>query len=223
MLGGGRCSDEINNGSILLNPNPGGVGRVFAIDDKSVLFPTIYDVKLENAGGTQVIDFPNYSISLLDVLTSEAVYFDGPNARAANGGNRVSLFAPATYDQGSSISHLAETYNGTADALMTYSLPLGESIHDPGTVAIGILEDLGWPINQNCFPTYVYVNKQFLGPEQGTIINPYRTLEKAHQESTNGSTIFFLSQGVHDEPNGQVLNRKVLLRLANGGIPVIIR
>jgi hypothetical protein len=42
-------------------------------------------------------------------------------------------------------------------------------------------------------------------------------------ESTNGSTIFFLSSGGHDEINHQLLNRKVLLRLANGGNSVLIK
>ena len=106
---------------------------------------------------------------------------------------------------------------------MTYSLSAAESIHDVGAVTIGIFEDLGWTINQNCFPTYLYVNKNFGGFEQGTVTNPYRTLELAHDQSTNGSTIFFLSSGVHDETNNQLLNRKVLLRLANGGSPVTIR
>ncbi|NND34876.1 MAG: hypothetical protein HKN76_19980 [Saprospiraceae bacterium] len=199
------------------------IGRSFTIDDEKVLLPTNFDIKLENAGGTKVTAFPNYSLALLNVLRSGAVYFDGTKARAANGGNRVPLYAPDTYDQGSSISHLAESYNGSPHALMTYSLPAAESIHDLGAVTIGILEDLDWPINQNCFPTYLFVNKDYGGIQQGTILNPYQTLELAHDQSTNGSTIFFLSSGVHDETNNQVLNRKVLLRSANGGNTVIIR
>ncbi|NND06761.1 MAG: hypothetical protein HKN87_10310 [Saprospiraceae bacterium] len=199
------------------------IGRDYTIDNESELLPTIFDRKLEEAGGTKITTLPNFSNQLLSALTSELVFFDDMHARAANGGKRVPLYAPTIFDQGSSISHLAESFNGTVNALMTYSLAAEESIHDPGPVNIGILEDVGWPINQNCFPTYLYVNKNFVGVETGAILNPFKSLEKAHEQSTNGSTIFFLSSGVHDETNDQLLDRKVLLRLANGGSSVIIR
>lgn len=199
------------------------IGRLFNIDETPTLFPTIFDISMENAGGTSLVNIPNFSTILLQALTSEAVYFDATHARAANGGVRVPLYAPSTFDQGSSISHLDESFNGTVNALMTRSLAYGASIHDPGPVSIAILQDLGWSINQNCFPQYIYVNKSYNGPEFGTILNPYQTLNKAHMESTNGSTIFFLSSGVHDEINPQILNRKVLLRLANGGNSVLIK
>jgi uncharacterized repeat protein (TIGR01451 family) len=51
---------------------------------------------------------------------------------------------PPTWRPGSSIYHLDERYNDTPDALMTYSLSNGESVHDPGDVARGILRDIGW-------------------------------------------------------------------------------
>lgn len=198
------------------------IGRQFLVDGTPTLFPTVFDISVENAGGTPLVNIPNFSSALLQALTSEAVYFDATYARAANGGTRVPLHAPSTYNN-SSLSHLDESYNNTLHALMTHSLSSGESIHDPGSVAIGILQDLGWSINQNCFPQYIYVNKSYNGPELGTILNPYQTLNKAHMESTNGSTIFFLSSGVHDEIDNQLLNRKILLRLANGGNSVLIK
>jgi hypothetical protein len=199
------------------------IGRPFTIDNQSGLYPTVYDNKLENAVGTKVTSFANNSAALLNVLTSEGVFFDGSHANAANGGSRVELYAPTIYDMGSSISHLDESFNNTSQALMTYSLPSGESIHDPGSICIGMLEDIGWDINQNCFPTYIYINKNHTGAELGSVLNPYKTLNKAETESSNGSTIFFLSSGEHNEINGQILSRRVLLRLANGNNPVIVR
>ena len=73
------------------------------------------------------------------------VLFDGLNANAANGGNRVPLYVPSTWQSGSSYAHLAESFNATPNALMTYSLNNGESVHNPGLVTCGILKDLGWP------------------------------------------------------------------------------
>jgi uncharacterized repeat protein (TIGR01451 family) len=58
------------------------------------------------------------------------------------------LYAPNTWSSGSSIYHVAESYNGTPHALMTWSLSSGESIHDPGSVVRGILVDVGWQVNE---------------------------------------------------------------------------
>jgi uncharacterized repeat protein (TIGR02543 family) len=82
---------------------------------------------------------------LASQLTSGSVYFDGPHANAANGGSRVRLYAPGTWAPGSSYSHLDDDFNGTVNAMMTYSVDYGESIHDPGLVTMGILHDNGWP------------------------------------------------------------------------------
>lgn len=87
--------------------------------------------------------YPCNSIALATALTSGNVTFRGENAVAANGGN-VPLYAPLSWQQGSSYSHLSTSYDGTANALMTHSLGDGESIHDPGPVGLGLLRDTGW-------------------------------------------------------------------------------
>ncbi len=106
-----------------------------------------YDRFTENGSAQALLNttlFPNGSAALATQLQSDAVYFNGSNARAANAGSRVPLYAPASWSQGSSYSHLAESYNNTPNALMTYSLARGESIHDPGPVVLGLMRDLGW-------------------------------------------------------------------------------
>ncbi|MCW5592007.1 MAG: pre-peptidase C-terminal domain-containing protein [Burkholderiales bacterium] len=116
--------------------------------------PYAYDRFTENAAGQDLINtalFPNPSAALATQLTSGGVYFNGANANAANGGAdpRVPLYAPATWNGGSSYSHLAESFNtssGGVNSLMTYSLPSGDSIHDPGPVTLGIFRDLGWTL-----------------------------------------------------------------------------
>jgi PKD repeat protein len=113
-------------------------------------FPVIYDRLTESGPGTPLLDFSNNSTELGDQLTSNAVYFDSPNANAANGGSRVPLYAPAFWSQGSSYSHLAESYNNTPHALMTYSISRGETIHNPGSVTLCMFNDMGWTVAAAC-------------------------------------------------------------------------
>ncbi len=109
--------------------------------------PIVYDRFTEDGGGNALINtavYPNPSAALGTALTGDNVWFDGPHATAANGGNRVKLYAPASWQSGSSYAHLDETFNETQNALMTYSLDYGEANHNPGPVAMGILADVGW-------------------------------------------------------------------------------
>jgi len=109
--------------------------------------PTIYDRFMENGSAQSLLNtslFPNPSSALAAQLQSNNLYFDGANARAANGGARPKMYAPSTWQPGSSYAHLDEIFNGTANALMTYSLDDGEAVHDPGQVTMGILKDVGW-------------------------------------------------------------------------------
>ena len=112
--------------------------------------PVIYDRLTENGSGTPLLDFANNSIALGNQLTSNAVYFDSPGAISANGGNRVPLYVPAIWNEGSSYSHLAESFNGTAHALMTYSISSGETIHNPGSVTLCMFLDMGWTVSDAC-------------------------------------------------------------------------
>ncbi|HEY9075108.1 MAG TPA: IPT/TIG domain-containing protein [Anaerolineaceae bacterium] len=115
-----------------------GIGKPAAYDRLTYDSPS---------GGNALINtaiYPNPSASLKSALTSGSVYFDGANAKAANGGARVPLYAPSTWSSGSSYAHLAESYNGTPNALMTYSMSSGEAIHSPGAVTLGLLFDVGW-------------------------------------------------------------------------------
>jgi Carboxypeptidase regulatory-like domain len=111
-------------------------------------YPGIYDRFTENGAGQQLINtalFPNPSAALATQLTGGDVWFDGPNARAGNSGNRARLYAPGTWSSGSSYSHLNQTtYEGSANTLMVPVLMQGTSIHSPGPIVMGIYKDLGW-------------------------------------------------------------------------------
>ena len=116
------------------------------------ILPAIYDrFTVTAAGGTPLLltsSFPNPSTALAVPLTTpNAVVFTGANANAANGGLPVPVYTPAAWNDGSSYSHLAESFNGTANALMTFSLSNNEAIHNPGPVVLGMFKDMGWVLN----------------------------------------------------------------------------
>ncbi len=109
--------------------------------------PLIFDIFVEDENGNKLTDttlYANPSDSLKDVLTSGKVFIYGPVQEAFNPGNRTRLYAPAKWDDGSSISHLNEATTPQADALMTPFIDKGEAIHSPGKIARSILGDIGW-------------------------------------------------------------------------------
>jgi hypothetical protein len=48
---------------------------------------------------------------------------------------------------------LGEIFNGTSHALMTYSIAPGEVQHAPGTVTLGMFQDMGWMLSGGPNPT----------------------------------------------------------------------
>ena len=112
-------------------------------------FPIIYDRFARDGTGRRLLDtaqYPNNSAALAGVLQSNQVFFDGPQTVPANGNAAARLYAPMTWDGGSSYSHLNETIfsPGNPNSLMTPQLGLGEAIHDPGPLGLAMLHDMGW-------------------------------------------------------------------------------
>lgn len=109
-------------------------------------FPLIYDEYVENLAGQRLTDttkFTNNSGQLKDAMTGGQLYFNGPVMKSfAN--TRSQLYAPSTFDPGSSIAHLDETVTSIENSLMTPFIALGEAIHNPGPLTFSILGDLGW-------------------------------------------------------------------------------
>ena len=110
--------------------------------------PIIYDTFVEELDGTDVVTLANGSTALGDALTSNQLYWNGPEGIGANAGNRPRLYAPGTFSGGSSFSHLNEgTYGaGTINGLMTPFLGTAEAIHNPGPIVLGIFTDIGWTV-----------------------------------------------------------------------------
>ena len=90
--------------------------------------------------------FDNASVELLSALQSQSLYANSPIAIERNKGSKPKLYAPEFFDDGSSVYHLndASYPNGNENSLMTHAVGLAESIHDPGPITRGIMDDIGW-------------------------------------------------------------------------------
>lgn len=110
--------------------------------------PFIFDRFVDNVENENLFhDFSSPSGTLKTQLQSANLFFNTPLSVAALGGTKPKLFAPSTFDAGSSISHLDEsTFSSPLDAnrLMTPQIAPAESIHDPGNVLLAMLSDMGW-------------------------------------------------------------------------------
>ncbi len=112
-------------------------------------YPAIYDRFVEDYPARRLTDgayYRNPSGELYKALTSSQLYSGSPVAYSWTYENRPSLYAPASFSNGSSIYHLNDSYYpyGSINALMTSSAGKGEAIHYPGPMTAGILADLGW-------------------------------------------------------------------------------
>ncbi|MFQ5434360.1 MAG: hypothetical protein ACE5FD_05735, partial [Anaerolineae bacterium] len=143
----------------------GGLGAWGLTNDGVTYYPTAYDRFAENGSGQSLINtslFGNPSTTLGSQLTGGNLFFDSPNARAANGGSPPRLYAPGSWQQGSSYSHLDEsTYGpGTINSLMTPIINNGEANHDPGPITMGMFKDMGWVTFVNTDPTLTGIPDQ---------------------------------------------------------------
>ncbi len=112
-------------------------------------FPSIYDRFAVNGTSQSLINtalFPNPSTALGSQLVSGNIFFDSPTVREINAGNPAKLYSPGSWAQGSSFSHLDEIYNGTPNALMTFSIGGGEVQHSPGPIMLAMFKDMGWTV-----------------------------------------------------------------------------
>ncbi len=142
----GQCpNSKWDYASILMHEFAHGLGFADAIDPETGSFywgddmPGIYDTFLY-AGGKRLTALTKANRKA--ALTGNALYFDGPNAKAANGGSRVKIYAPSVYENGSSVSHWDDSVSFTTFMKAAYRYPL----HTPDTRLVGALKDMGYEI-----------------------------------------------------------------------------
>ena len=139
----------------------------------------VFDYFIEDYAGLDLIDpnnFQNPSNELFQLFTGAKLFFGGPLAKMANHGNHVPLAAPRLWDEGTSISHLNEgSFSGTnPNALMTPWIGLGEAVHDPGPVTMGIFGDIGWD--------YLWIT-QAKRKDSEDLVSPFRFSAKIDNDS----------------------------------------
>lgn len=103
--------------------------------------------KLGSAANSPLLwKMPDNSVQLGKALRSNNVYFDSAAVRKANGGKAAKLYAPSSWNPGSSYSHLDEaTYRkGNINSLMTYAIGSGETIRTAGPITLAIFKTIGW-------------------------------------------------------------------------------
>lgn len=109
--------------------------------------PMIFDLAVQNnAGQSLFASFTSPSTTMKTQLTSAGVFFHSPLAVVSNAGAQPKLYAPTTFDGGSSISHWDEStfLAGNANSLMTPQIGMAEVMHAPGPVMLAAFSDLGW-------------------------------------------------------------------------------
>ncbi|MGC6531389.1 MAG: hypothetical protein ACON34_00145 [Flavobacteriales bacterium] len=122
----------------------------------------IYDTFVENQAGTDIDTFASGTTALGSQLTGNQLYWNGTEGIANNGGNRPRMYAPGSWNGGSSFSHLNEgTYpSGNENSLMTPQIGASEAIHTPGPITYGMFLDMAWQVG-GCAITDVQLGTQF--------------------------------------------------------------
>lgn len=108
-------------------------------------YPTIFDRFLVQGNITPVALTAMSDGSRLTAIKSSNLYWNGPAAMASNGGSRVKLFAPPTYQAATSVNHLDSSQFNASGLLM---LPVG-SPQVPSQLALvglerAMLYEMGW-------------------------------------------------------------------------------
>lgn len=108
---------------------------------------SIFDQFLTDAAGETLVSSAGiFDANKLTALTggSGSVLFNGANAKAANGGLGVNIYAPNPYQDGSSISHLDDDTTAFSQMIMTASVSTGLKTRELSAIEIGILKDIGY-------------------------------------------------------------------------------
>lgn len=114
---------------------------------------TSFDIMIQDNKNQYLVNpgiYGNPSNQLYNAFISNSLYINSPVAIINGGGNKPRLYAPTTWNEGSSIYHLNDaTYSSTSgNSLMTHAIGKGETVYDPGPITRGIMADLGWDIVQ---------------------------------------------------------------------------
>ena len=99
----------------------------------------VWDSFIENGTGDAMLSFADPSAALLAEFTGNDLFSNSPLATTANGGTLPKIFAPGSFQGGSSYSHwdTATFPASNENSLMTPTAGAGEANHNPGPITIG--------------------------------------------------------------------------------------
>ena len=146
---GAPRSNEYDLESVFLHEMAHGLGFL-STDSYDTFFgygtieqPTPYDAYAQLPDKRRLADLPSPSLELGKALTSPLVWA-GESGTAANSGKPIVLYTPSRYEEGSSVSHIDETTyaNLGSNSIMTPNLDSGEIYREPGSLLLGMMQDL---------------------------------------------------------------------------------
>ena len=111
--------------------------------------PGIFDQFMVNTAGVSLMDtvkFKNPSTTLKTQLSSNSLFLTSPSILRNNNGEKAKLYAPTTFNEGSSIYHVdqAKYKVGDPNALMTPQIARGETTREVGPIVTSAFGDFGW-------------------------------------------------------------------------------
>ncbi|WP_299120794.1 T9SS type A sorting domain-containing protein [uncultured Winogradskyella sp.] len=121
-----------------------------AVREPNNNIPAVYDAFVENGTGAAILSFPDPSAALGTELVSNDLFINAPTsvAQFGQGGALPQIYAPASFNGGSSIYHWntpsfpIENIN----SLMRHEVGPGSANHNPGPITLGLFQDMGWSI-----------------------------------------------------------------------------
>lgn len=126
-----------------------GLGYIGSIDNPNTTIlssPTIFDMFVVDSTGTPIVTRNDGTFSLnREQLTSDSLFWNGSFAKVICG-EKLELYAPKSFNSGSTVYHLNETSypSGCGYELMTPQLDNSEIFRKPDLATISILADIGW-------------------------------------------------------------------------------
>lgn len=104
-----------------------------------VIFDTFTTVGMNGTAFTSLAD----NAARAAAITGNNLFWNGPNGKAANGGNPVKLYSPGTFEAGSTYSHIDPSQTGVGGLLFP-ALDANTFYAGPTGVELGIMRDIGF-------------------------------------------------------------------------------
>ncbi len=130
-------------GNDLFGTTPGNAGNWAKFDE---FITDVNENRVVDAGGVLNGNLWNTGSVGGDSAAGNGLFFSGPATKAANNGQPVGLYTPATWNGGSSVSHIDTTNPAYAGFIMLHAVAPGPQNRMLSDIENGILLDLGYTL-----------------------------------------------------------------------------